>query len=115
MGLRPLEIFEFFQRGGRLYTSESDVCRRQNLTYKDVPRAETAKSSTSWRKRKGNFTKTITHNRYGKRPIEYKVDYRLKWCTIFTCSNNPLSAGAEFKRQILTSKVDPRTEKVKDL
>ena len=25
---------------GRLYTSESDVCRRQILTYKDGPRAE---------------------------------------------------------------------------
>ena len=29
-----------FQRGDRLYTSESDVCRRQILTYKDGPRAE---------------------------------------------------------------------------
>ena len=26
-----------FQCGGRLYTSESDVCRRQILTYKDDP------------------------------------------------------------------------------
>ena len=37
MGLRPLEIFSFFQCGDRLYTSESDVYRRQILTYKDVP------------------------------------------------------------------------------
>ena len=40
MGLRSLEIFYFFQRGDRLYTSESDVYRRQILTYKDDPRAE---------------------------------------------------------------------------
>ena len=40
MGLRPLEIFYFFQRGDRLYTSESDVYRRQIMTYKDGPRAE---------------------------------------------------------------------------
>ena len=30
----------FFQWGDRLYTSASDVCRRQILTYKDGPRAE---------------------------------------------------------------------------
>ena len=29
-----------FQCGGRLYTSESDVHRRQILTYKDGPRTE---------------------------------------------------------------------------
>ena len=40
MGLRSLEIFLFFQCGDRLYTSESDVCRRQILTYKNGPRAE---------------------------------------------------------------------------
>ena len=40
MGLRPLEIFNFFQCEDRLYTSESDVYRRQILTYKDSPRAE---------------------------------------------------------------------------
>ena len=32
-----------FQRGDRLYTSKSDVCRRQILTYKDGPRAERIK------------------------------------------------------------------------
>ena len=32
-----------FQRGDRLYTSESDVCRRQILTYKDSPRTERTK------------------------------------------------------------------------
>ena len=32
-----------FQRGDRLYTSESDVCGRQILTYKDDPRAERIK------------------------------------------------------------------------
>ena len=39
-----------FQRGdrlyariGHLYTSESDVCRRQILTYKDGPRTERIK------------------------------------------------------------------------
>ena len=32
--------YEPFQRGDRLYTSESDVCRRQILTYKDGLRAE---------------------------------------------------------------------------
>ena len=40
MDLRPLEIFHFFQCGDRLYTSESDVYRRQILTYKDGPRNE---------------------------------------------------------------------------
>ena len=40
MGLQPLELFKFFQRGQRLYTSESDVYRRHILTYKDGPRAE---------------------------------------------------------------------------
>ena len=35
MGLRSLEIFYFFQCRRRLYTSESDVCRRQILTHKD--------------------------------------------------------------------------------
>ena len=30
----------FFSRGDRLYTSESDVCKRQNLTYKDGFRGE---------------------------------------------------------------------------
>ena len=45
MGLRPSEIFQFFQcggggGGGRLYTSESDANRRQILKYKDGPRAE---------------------------------------------------------------------------
>ena len=29
-----------FQRGERLHTSESDVCRRQILTYKDDRRTE---------------------------------------------------------------------------
>ena len=33
-------VIQPFQRGNRLYTSESDVCRRQILTYKDDPRAE---------------------------------------------------------------------------
>ena len=35
MGLEPLEIFKFLQRGDRLYTSESDVYKRQIPTYKD--------------------------------------------------------------------------------
>ena len=32
-----------FQRGDRLYAAESDVCRRQILTYKDGPRTEIIK------------------------------------------------------------------------
>ena len=32
--------FQPLQCGDRLYTSESDVCRRQILTYKDGPRTE---------------------------------------------------------------------------
>ena len=32
-----------FQRVDRYYTSESDVCGRQNLTYKDGPRTERIK------------------------------------------------------------------------
>ena len=43
MGPRPLEIFSFFQRGDLLYTLESDVYRRQILTYKDDSRAERVK------------------------------------------------------------------------
>ena len=39
MGLRPLGIFLLLQREDRLYTSESDVFRRQIPTYKDGPRA----------------------------------------------------------------------------
>ena len=38
MGLRLLIIL--FQCGDILYTSESDVSRRQILTYKDGPRTE---------------------------------------------------------------------------
>ena len=45
MGLRPLEIFNFFQCGDRLYTSESDVCKI--ITYKDGPRAERVKALTA--------------------------------------------------------------------
>ena len=40
MGLRSLEIFKLLRCGDRLYTSETDVYRRQNLTYKDGPLAE---------------------------------------------------------------------------
>ena len=35
--------FEPLQSGDRFYTSESDVCRRQILTYKDDPRTERIK------------------------------------------------------------------------
>ena len=35
--------FNPFSAGERLYTSESDVCRRQILTYKDCPRTERIK------------------------------------------------------------------------
>ena len=41
--LRQLQIFQFFQCGDRLYTSESDVYRRQILTSKDGPRTERVK------------------------------------------------------------------------
>ena len=34
---------EPFHRDNRLYTSESDVCRRQILMYKDDPRTERIK------------------------------------------------------------------------
>ena len=40
MGVRELEEFSFFHCGDRLYTSESDVNRRQILTYKDGPHSE---------------------------------------------------------------------------
>ena len=43
MGLRPVEIFQFFLYGDRLYTWESDVYRRQIPTYKDGPRTERVK------------------------------------------------------------------------
>ena len=42
MGLQPLDFWIFSGRD-RLYTSESDVCRRQIVTYKDGPRPERAK------------------------------------------------------------------------
>ena len=45
MDLRPLEIILFFQRGSHLYTSESDVYRRQIPTYKDGPRAVRVKNT----------------------------------------------------------------------
>ena len=40
MDLQPFYFFQFFQHRDRLYTSESDVHRRQILTSKDFPRAE---------------------------------------------------------------------------
>ena len=40
-------IILFFQCGDRLWTSESDVCRRQILTSKDGPRAERVNGGTS--------------------------------------------------------------------
>ena len=43
MGQRPLQRFQLFQCGDRLYTSESDVYRRQILTSKDGPRTERVK------------------------------------------------------------------------
>ena len=44
LALRMNKISEHgYQRGDRLYTSESDVCRRQILTYKDGPRTERIK------------------------------------------------------------------------
>ena len=46
MGLRPLIFFLIFQCGDRLYTSESDVYRRQILTYEDGPRTERVKYIT---------------------------------------------------------------------
>ena len=44
MGLWPLKIFLLLQCGDRLYTSDSDVCRRQILTTKVDPRAVGAKT-----------------------------------------------------------------------
>ena len=49
IGLLPLEIIIviiIFQRGNSLYTSESDVYRRQILTYKDGPRADRVKAQS---------------------------------------------------------------------
>ena len=59
MGLRPYNDFNSFSAGtvfirqnltstdgDRLYTSKSDVYRRQILTYKDGPRAERVKRKT---------------------------------------------------------------------
>ena len=40
MGLRQLKIVLIFHCGDHLYTSESEVYRRQILRYKDDPRAE---------------------------------------------------------------------------
>ena len=39
-------VYYPLQRGNRLYTSESDICRHQILTYKDDPRAEIIKIFT---------------------------------------------------------------------
>ena len=46
IGLRPLEMFLFFQCRDPVYTSEYAVYRRQILTYKDGLRTERVKS---WR------------------------------------------------------------------
>ena len=35
-----MQLVEPFQRGGRFHTSESDVCTRQILTYKNGPRTK---------------------------------------------------------------------------
>ena len=48
MALWPLEVFYFFQCVDCLFTSESDVYRRQILTYKDGPRAERVKTNVIW-------------------------------------------------------------------
>ena len=40
MGIRPVEIYKFFQCGLRLYTSESDIYRCQILAYKDGPKGQ---------------------------------------------------------------------------
>ena len=37
----------------------------------------------------------------------------MDWSLAREISNNPLSAGTDFSRQNLTSKVDPRTVKIK--
>ena len=42
----------FFQCGDRLYKSESDVYRRQILTYKDGPRTEKVKADSFIEKEK---------------------------------------------------------------
>ena len=47
MGLQPLEIFQFFQSEGRPYAPESDVYRRQILTYNDGPCADRVNISVS--------------------------------------------------------------------
>ena len=43
--LTNINIFTRKECGDRLYTSESDVCRRQILTYKDGPRTVRAKGT----------------------------------------------------------------------
>ena len=53
MSVRPLDMF--FQCGNRLYTSESDVYRRQILTHKDSPRTERVKVLST-----GSFNATLT-------------------------------------------------------
>ena len=47
MVLRPLEIFLLLQCGNRLYSSESDVYRRQILMTKVDPHAVRVKASSS--------------------------------------------------------------------
>ena len=44
MGVRPLEIFYFFQCGNRFYMSEYYIYGRQIQTYKDEHRAERVKA-----------------------------------------------------------------------
>ena len=57
-------MFYFFQSGDRLYTSESDVYRRQILTYKDGPRAERVKCN-----RQSDIWHSVRNHTLGERGV----------------------------------------------
>ena len=71
MGLRPLEIFQIFQRGGRHYASESDVYWRQILTYNDGPRAERVKLNN----------RTFSLNYLGHVISDYQTNWSMHVCS----------------------------------
>ena len=68
MGLLPLDIFSFFQRGDRLYTSDSDVYRRRG------DRLYTSDSDVY--RRRGDRLYTSESDVYRRQSLTYKVGPR---------------------------------------
>ena len=52
-------VYQIFQRGYRLHTSESDVNRRQILTYEDGTRSKELNYNTGIQMKRKKLTKTF--------------------------------------------------------